>query len=1748
MHHPDYNHRQPPPFRRHFSKPIDFHPNHYRPPGPPNPTAFQAPNFVLHLRRGRRHLRRDLINSIISQCPSKPQSFSILPYSSDHNYHSRSSSTVDAAILNFLQWVDTLNAVAYLWETRLDGMHDLTPELKSNVMVPSDEDELYSRLRAVFARHVKSLMQEAKELKRWEGESERLTKEIAGMEPQKKNKHYQVGEFFQMNENKKRFEEEKNLVERRVREFRCAMECLLKLLEEKGGVDEERNEGVTGNYYYHDYDYDAVFRFDGRLNWKRVHSIIMRERRRLEEGLPIYAYRRDILHDIHHQQITVLVGETGSGKSTQLVQFLADSGVGAAESIICTQPRKIAARSLAQRVQEESNGCYEGNAINSYSTFSSLNEFDSKITFMTDHCLLQHYMADKNLSGVSCIIVDEAHERSLNTDLLLALIKNLLCRRVEMRLIIMSATADAKQLSEYFYSCRIVHVLGRSFPVDVKYVPSDYAGHSESGIAPYVSDVVRMAIEIHKTEEEGTILAFLTSQIEVEWACDNFEALSAVALPLHGKLLPGEQFHVFQNYPGKRKVIFATNLAETSLTIPGVKYVIDSGLIKDSRYDPGSGMNVLKVCWISQSSANQRAGRAGRTEPGRCYRLYSEADYQCMEQNQEPEIRRVHLGVAVLRILALGVKNVQEFDFVDAPSQSSIEMAIRNLILLGVIQMKNNVIELTNEGRYLVRMGIEPRLGKLILGCLHHTLGREGIVLAALMANASSIFCRVGSEKDKQRSDCLKMQFCHCDGDLFTLLSVYKEWEGLPRERRNQWCWENSINAKSMRRCQDTILELESCLERELNLVVPSYWRWTPQMPAECDMYLKRVILSSLPENVAMYSGCKQLGYEVAQTGQHVQLHPSCSLLVFAQKPSWVVFSELLSHSNQYLVCVSAFDFESLHSLDPPPLFDVCNMEKRKLETRTLSGFCCTLLKKFCGKGNSNLISLVSRIRKICEDERISIEVNVDHNDIQLYATSHDMETAVQYVNEVLECEKKWLRTECIEKCLYHGSGFSPIALFGSGAEIKHLELGKRSLSVDVCHPNTDAIEDKQLLMFLEKNTSASVCSVHKYTCTGRDVEDREKWGRITFLSPDAALRAAELDGEEFCGSPLKISHSQTASGDKSFLFPAVKAKIFWPRRLSKGVAIVKCDIKDVDIMLRDFYNLSIGGRYVRCEPGRKDVDSVVVSGFDKELSDAEILDVVRNATSIRISDFFLIRGDAVGNPPVSACEEALLKEISPFMPKKDPHINSCRVQVFQPEPRDVSMRALITFDGRLHLEAAKALEQIEGKVLPGCLSWQKIKCQRVFHSSLIVPLPVYRVIREELEKILESFSKLKGVECRLEKTSNGSQRLKITANATQTVAEVRRPFEELSRGKRIDHASLTPAVVQLLLSREGFNLKSSLQQETGTYILIDRYNLSVRVFGPPDKVCLAQQKLIQSLLSFHEAKQLEIHLRGRDLPPDLMKQVVKQFGPDLSGLKVKVPGADLVLNIRRQIIYLRGNKELKQKVEEFIFEIVRSSHRAVEGLGTGPSCPICLCEVEDGYLLEGCCHLFCRSCLVDQCESAIRNQGTFPICCAREGCGDPILVTDLKALLLGDKLEELFRASLGSFVASSGGTYRFCPSPDCPSVYRVADPGTAGEPFVCGACYSETCTRCHLEYHPYISCDQYREFKDDPDSSLKAWCSGKEHVKRCPSCGYTIEKVDGCNHIECKCGKHVCWVCLEFFGSSDNCYDHLRNIHMAII
>ncbi|KAI4987261.1 hypothetical protein ZWY2020_020061 [Hordeum vulgare] len=1604
------------------------------------------------------------------------------------------SSGRHAARLIFRSLPAAAAAARDLWSLRLEGRHLLTPYTPDPVFAA----KAFPLISSLFASHASRLL-DSDLVSRLAARSGQLAASVQSVKHRLRISRNSLRDFEQLSLQRKTLEADKDMLDAKIAEYKAAMmsirRAMLSETDEEKEVDEEE-EGV-----------DLFGIVEGEdVDFARVHTMMLRECRRLNEGLPIYAYRRKILNHVFTNQVMILIGETGSGKSTQLVQYLADSGLAAEGTIFCTQPRKIAAITLAHRVDEESNGCYAHNFVSSCSTFPGSRGFSSKIIFGTDSYLLHHCMNDTGLDGVSYIIVDEAHERSLNTDLLLALIKKKLLDRVDLRLIIMSATADANRLAEYFYGCQTFHVKGRNFPVEIKYIPDVSVDASFNTVpnsvndacatASYVNDVVRVVGVIHKNEEEGAILAFLTSQLEVEWACENFSDASAVVLPMHGKLSHVEQSRVFNSYPGKRKVIFCTNMAETSLTIKEVKYVVDPGLAKESRFVPSSGLNVLKVNWISQSSANQRAGRAGRTGAGKCYRLYSESHFRMMEVHQEPEIRKVHLGTAVLRILALGVRDAQNFEFVDAPNPEAINMALKNLEQLGAIKCKCNLFELTDTGRYLVKLGIEPRLGKIMLDCFDSGLRKEGVILAAVMANSSSIFCRVGTNEEKHKADLQKVRLCHQDGDLFTLLAVYKKWED-GHGNRNLWCWQNSINAKTMRRCQETISELENCLKHELNIIVPSYWCWNPEVPSMHDKLLKRIILSTLTGNLAMFLGHEKFGYQVISTDQAVNLHPSCSLLNYGIKPEWVVFTEILSVPNQYLVCVTAVDCDELYAIHPMSFIQ--QLEKHKLQIKVISGLGRALLGRFCGKYGQNQQRIISRLKEECRDDRITVEINFENNEVVLFATKQDIEKVFCIVNGVLECEGKMLRNECLQKSLFPSRiGSSPLALFGSGAEIKHLELGKRYLTVEVLHQNACDINDKELI-FLVDSLISGVANFHKSSGNFRIASDETKWGKFTFLKPEGAEEAvSKLNGMEFHGSSLKVV--PVCSDNRGLPFPAVRGRLSWPCNPNRGRAL--------------------GTHLLR----------LVV-------------------------------------PSVSACEEALVREISSFMPNKSFPGQNFRVEVFPPEENNSMMRATITFDGSLHREAARALDHLEGSFLPCCQPWQIIRCKHVFHSTLSCPLRVYNVISQEVASLLESFRSQKGVSYNFEKTENGIFRLKLTANATKTIADLRRPLEILMKGNTVNHPDLTLSAVQLLLSHDGVAHLKSIEQETGTYMLYDRQSLNIKVFGHQDQMAAAETKLVHALTELLEKKPLEISLRGHNLPPDLMKKTVENFGVDLEGFKKEMPAVNVELHKHRHLLKVWGSKEDKRRVEGMISELITSvKQNALVQLPPGSvggskdkqrvddnelaqdACPICLCETEDPFELESCGHMFCRACLVDQCESATKSHDGFPVCCLKTGCKKPFLIVDLKHLVSNEKLEDLFRASLRAFVASRAGTYRFCPTPDCQSIYQVAAPDAETKPFVCGACYVEICTKCHLEYHPFMSCEAYKQYKEDPDATLLEWRRGKGNVKNCPSCGYTIEKSEGCNHVECRCGSHICWACLANFRSSEECYGHLRSAHQSFV
>ncbi|GMH27685.1 hypothetical protein Nepgr_029528 [Nepenthes gracilis] len=502
--------------------------------------------------------------------------------------------------------------------------------------------------------------------------------------------------------------------------------------------------------------------------------------------LPIYSVRDELLQVIRENQVVVVVGETGSGKTTQLTQYLNEDGYTSYGIVGCTQPRRVAAMSVAKRVSEEMEtelGDKVGYAIR----FEDVTGPNTVIKYMTDGVLLRETLKDPELEKYRVIVMDEAHERSLSTDVLFGILKKVVAQRRDFKLIVTSATLNAQKFSNFFGSVPIFHIPGRTFPVNILY--------SKTPCEDYVEGAVKQAMTIHITSSPGDILIFLTGQDEIETACyalnERMEQLTSsskkevpklLILPIYSQLPADLQAKIFQRAEdGARKCIVATNIAETSLTVDGIFYVIDTGYGKMKVYNPRMGMDALQVFPISRAAADQRAGRAGRTGPGTCYRLYTENAYlNEMLPSPVPEIQRTNLGNVVLLLKSLNIENLLDFDFMDPPPQDNI---LNSMYQLWVLAALNNVGSLTELGKKMVEFPLDPSLAKMVLmgdqlQCM------EEVLTVVSMLSVPSVFFR---PKDREEeSDAAREKFFVPESDHLTLLNVYQQWKS--NSYRGDWC------------------------------------------------------------------------------------------------------------------------------------------------------------------------------------------------------------------------------------------------------------------------------------------------------------------------------------------------------------------------------------------------------------------------------------------------------------------------------------------------------------------------------------------------------------------------------------------------------------------------------------------------------------------------------------------------------------------------------------------------------------------------------------------------------------------------------------------------------------------------------------------------------------------------------------------------------------------------------------------------
>ena len=611
------------------------------------------------------------------------------------------------------------------------------------------------------------------------------------------------------------------------------------------------------------------------------------------EELPVSANRDEIRRAIEAHPVVIVCGETGSGKTTQLPKICLEAGRGVAGVIGHTQPRRIAARAVASRIAEELR-TPPGQLVGYKLRFQDRSRPEGLVKLMTDGILLAETQGDRFLDAYDTIIVDEAHERSLNIDFLLGYLKWLLPRRPDLKIVITSATIDPERFSKHFGDAPIINVSGRSYPVDVRYRPVEL-DEEDDETASAEQDAILAAVDELWRDQSGDILVFLSGEREIRETAETLRKHhphGCEILPLYSRLAQDEQQRVFRP-SGRRRIVLATNVAETSLTVPGIRAVIDTGVARISRYSHRSRLQRLPIEKISQASANQRSGRCGRVGPGIAIRLYSEEEFRARPEFTEPEIQRTNLAAVILQMHALKLGDIEAFPFVEPPDGRYVRDGQRTLRELGALSEEGR---LTETGRRLARLPLDPRLGRILLaGADEHCLEEVAIIAAAL-----SVPDPRDRPADKQtQADQKHAPLRDEQSDFLSLLKLWRAFEEqraqLSRAKLRAWCRENFLSYLRLTEWHDVHGQVMEVVKGELAL----------KLNAQPGQYepIHRALLAGLLSQVAQR---KEQAEYLGANGTKLHIHPGSGQ--FRAKPPWIVCAEQVETTKVYARTVARID------------------------------------------------------------------------------------------------------------------------------------------------------------------------------------------------------------------------------------------------------------------------------------------------------------------------------------------------------------------------------------------------------------------------------------------------------------------------------------------------------------------------------------------------------------------------------------------------------------------------------------------------------------------------------------------------------------------------------------------------------------------------------------------------------------------------------------------------------------------------
>ena len=652
------------------------------------------------------------------------------------------------------------------------------------------------------------------------------------------------------------------------------------------------------------------------------------------KSLPIYKSEREFIDYFTNNTVTILTGETGSGKTTQIPKILLSHKL-IPQQVVITQPRRVAAISIAHRVSEELNTTI-GDVVGYSVRFQEKSSKYTKIKYVTDGMLVRECILDPLLTKYSVVIIDEVHERSVHTDILLAILKGLISgdekKRPDLKVVIMSATFNAKKFLDYFNTKAFISVMGRTFPVKVYNVIKENASYIDMALSCV------MQIIMDDNMEYGDILVFLPGQ-------EDIEDLSLLLLERKQKLFEMynnqnkkkifEVYQLFSSMPyeaqmkvflpsSKRKVILATNIAETSITIKNVKYIVDTGKFKIRKFFHNTNTDTLTITDITKNSALQRAGRAGRDSEGACFRLYSKEKYNSFNEYNEPEILRINLRNVILELMAIGFPNIDTIDFIDKPKKENYQSAYDDLISLKAL---NRNIELTDFGRKIAILPVEPAFAVVLLNSLKEEFSdvSDDIMIIVSLLQSDNIFYTPSTLKEK--IDKIREKFINPISDHLTLLNVYIQWK--ESENKGAFCKENYLNDKALRKTKDIYDQLKKYLtkikiddykenkeemikkeaiskvEKMINVIEKGInYLDNEERENRREELICKCLLTGFFDNIARYSN--ENFYSTVKGGMMCKVHPTSILIKknrMSKEREFLLYNEMIVTSKRYLKC-----------------------------------------------------------------------------------------------------------------------------------------------------------------------------------------------------------------------------------------------------------------------------------------------------------------------------------------------------------------------------------------------------------------------------------------------------------------------------------------------------------------------------------------------------------------------------------------------------------------------------------------------------------------------------------------------------------------------------------------------------------------------------------------------------------------------------------------------------------------------------